>query len=79
MRENTLITIVVAAVAFAAGWFAGMEYQRKNSQNVFRIQGQDWYWEFNHPKDGRSSFHRGINDKLLVDPKSQANSDWRDK
>lgn len=80
MRENTLITIIVACVAFAAGWFAGAEYQRRNSENTFRIQGTDWHWEFQHPKDGRSSFYRrGLNEELLGDSESQTKSDWRDK
>jgi hypothetical protein len=79
MRENTLITIIVAAVAFGLGWLAGAEYQRRHSDNIFRIEGQDWRWEFHQPKDGRASFQRDINEKLLVNQNREEKSDWRNK
>jgi hypothetical protein len=65
---------------FAAGFFVGANYERRNSENILRIQGTDWLWEFRHPKDHKSSLFKALqNEKSLDNTNRQKESDWRNQ
>jgi hypothetical protein len=56
-NNNSIIHIAIAAVAaFALGFFCGMEYQKKQSQNTLRIDvpGVQYEQRFTQPPPSNS-------------------------
>jgi hypothetical protein len=51
--DKTISTIVIGLCAFGLGILVGIHHERNQNENVFRIQGENWHYEYKAPEENR--------------------------